>query len=55
MTGVLGEYVWRNLDEARRRPRYIVERVVKPAADAHGPEEKGGVESPQDSPTRRAA
>jgi dolichol-phosphate mannosyltransferase len=30
MTGVLGEYVWRNLDEARRRPRYIVDRVVTP-------------------------
>jgi dolichol-phosphate mannosyltransferase len=36
MMGVLGEYVWRSLDEARRRPRYIVEdttssspRVVK--------------------------
>jgi polyisoprenyl-phosphate glycosyltransferase len=25
MMGVLGEYVWRALDEARRRPRYIVE------------------------------
>jgi len=23
--GVLGEYIWRALDEARRRPRYIVE------------------------------
>jgi glycosyltransferase involved in cell wall biosynthesis len=25
MMGVLGEYVWRALDEARRRPRYLVE------------------------------
>ena len=25
MMGVLGEYLWRALDEARRRPRYIVE------------------------------
>jgi len=25
MMGVLGEYIWRALDEARRRPRYIVE------------------------------
>jgi dolichol-phosphate mannosyltransferase len=28
MLGVLGEYIWRGLDEGRRRPRYIVERVV---------------------------
>jgi polyisoprenyl-phosphate glycosyltransferase len=25
MMGVLGEYVWRALDESRRRPRYIIE------------------------------
>ncbi len=25
MIGVLGEYVWRALDESRRRPRYIIE------------------------------
>jgi dolichol-phosphate mannosyltransferase len=28
MMGVLGEYMWRALDEARGRPRYIVERTV---------------------------
>jgi polyisoprenyl-phosphate glycosyltransferase len=25
MTGVLGEYLWRNLDETRKRPRFIIE------------------------------
>jgi dolichol-phosphate mannosyltransferase len=25
MLGILGEYVWRALDEARRRPRYVIE------------------------------
>jgi polyisoprenyl-phosphate glycosyltransferase len=29
MMGILGEYLWRNLDETRRRPRYIVDRVVQ--------------------------
>jgi dolichol-phosphate mannosyltransferase len=29
MTGVLGEYMWRNLDETRRRPRFIVERTIE--------------------------
>lgn len=32
MLGVLGEYLWRTLDEARRRPRYLVE------ADTAGPD-----------------
>lgn len=26
--GILGEYLWRNLDETRRRPRFIVEKVL---------------------------
>src|SRR6202011_4005687 len=26
MLGVLGEYIWRGLDESRRRPRYLIER-----------------------------
>src|SRR5262249_27114557 len=28
MLGILGEYLWRNLDESRRRPRYNIERVA---------------------------
>jgi polyisoprenyl-phosphate glycosyltransferase len=27
MTGVLGEYLWRNLDETRHRPRFIVDKI----------------------------
>jgi dolichol-phosphate mannosyltransferase len=26
--GVLGEYLWRALDEARRRPRYLIEATT---------------------------
>jgi glycosyltransferase involved in cell wall biosynthesis len=33
--GVVGEYVWRALEEARRRPAYLIEQVA------------GGLESPQ--------
>lgn len=29
MIGTLGEYMWRNLDETRRRPRFIVEKFVQ--------------------------
>ena len=28
MMGVLGEYLWRALDEARRRPRYLIEASI---------------------------
>lgn len=34
MMGVLGEYVWRGLEEARRRPRYLVEESTRPLAQA---------------------
>jgi dolichol-phosphate mannosyltransferase len=29
MIGVVGEYLWRTTDEARRRPVYVVRRVRK--------------------------
>lgn len=28
MIGILGEYIWRNLDEARARPLYVIDRTV---------------------------
>jgi len=33
MTGVLGEYLWRNLEETRRRPRFIIDRIVASSAE----------------------
>ncbi len=30
MIGILGEYIWRSLDEARRRPRYLIEAATNP-------------------------
>jgi dolichol-phosphate mannosyltransferase len=32
--GIVGEYVWRALDEARRRPAYVIEAVVPAAREA---------------------
>jgi dolichol-phosphate mannosyltransferase len=29
MLGVLGEYLWRNLDETRKRPRFVVDKTIK--------------------------
>jgi dolichol-phosphate mannosyltransferase len=36
MLGLLGEYVWRALDESRRRPRYLIEETTAPAVTADG-------------------
>jgi len=36
MTGILGEYYWRNLDETRRRPRYVLDRIL----DNHSPADR---------------
>ncbi|HXZ27371.1 MAG TPA: hypothetical protein VEG08_05155, partial [Terriglobales bacterium] len=42
MLGIIGEYLWRTLDEARGRPRYVLETTLNvaspaPAAQASGP------------------
>ncbi|MCX5829571.1 MAG: glycosyltransferase family 2 protein [Deltaproteobacteria bacterium] len=29
MLGILGEYLWRTLDESKKRPRYIIEKAVR--------------------------
>jgi glycosyltransferase involved in cell wall biosynthesis len=37
MTGILGEYLWRNLDETRRRPRFVVDRIIEKDEPADQP------------------
>lgn len=37
MLGILGEYLWRSLDETRRRPRYLVEEIVGKALEKNAP------------------
>lgn len=42
MLGIIGEYVWRTLDETRRRPRYVIETIESAAApDSSALSEKG--------------
>jgi polyisoprenyl-phosphate glycosyltransferase len=36
MLGVLGEYLWRILDETRKRPAYVIDRVHRPGDPAGG-------------------
>jgi polyisoprenyl-phosphate glycosyltransferase len=52
MTGVLGEYMWRNLDETRRRPRYVVEHVIENRAVV---DDLRPIELPAESLRRQAA
>ena len=35
MLGILGEYLWRALDEARRRPMYLIEAQTRPLTSSH--------------------
>jgi dolichol-phosphate mannosyltransferase len=35
MLGILGEYLWRTFDEARGRPRYIIEEIVTSNSAPH--------------------
>ena len=41
MLGILGEYIWRALDEARRRPRYTIEIATDELADMAVPDAVG--------------
>jgi polyisoprenyl-phosphate glycosyltransferase len=38
LTGIMGEYLWRTLDEVRARPRYIIERMLSSADGGDPPE-----------------
>jgi dolichol-phosphate mannosyltransferase len=52
LLGVLGEYIWRGLDESRRRPRYLIERTAGDGAEFEAP--ASAAEIGQDSVTRAA-
>ena len=48
MLGILGEYIWRTLDEARGRPYYVIEETL----NLPGPEDEGSKTAGQSRPTR---
>jgi dolichol-phosphate mannosyltransferase len=52
MLGVLGEYLWRTFDEARGRPRYLIEEVYPPPASGPAPRQPA---QPKDSAGGTAA
>lgn len=38
--GIIGEYLWRSLDEIRRRPRFIIEKIIEYKREQAESEEK---------------
>jgi dolichol-phosphate mannosyltransferase len=40
MLGVLGEYLWRTLDEVRRRPAFVIDKVYSTIASSQSEEDK---------------
>jgi polyisoprenyl-phosphate glycosyltransferase len=41
MLGIIGEYIWRTLAQARDRPLYVVDRVYEAAGKATGAADEG--------------
>jgi glycosyltransferase involved in cell wall biosynthesis len=50
MLGILGEYLWRTLDETRRRPNFVIDEVFEGRASAASP---GRLQQPADAGTAR--
>lgn len=40
MMGILGEYLWRTLDESRRRPRFLIEETTEEGNGSEGPSQR---------------
>ena len=55
MLGVLGEYLWRTLDESRRRPAFVIDEVYAVAPDVHPDSSRGPAAQPplSERPGRR--
>ena len=41
MMGILGEYLWRNLDESRKRPLYVIDEIIEKKEPASAEAETG--------------
>ena len=37
MLGALGEYLWRTLDESRKRPSFVIDEVIEGTEPAQSP------------------
>ena len=53
MLGILGEYLWRALDESRNRPKYLIEDAVNLFGDGQAPRPLQADPAPPAAPSRR--
>lgn len=52
MMGILGEYLWRNLDESRKRPLYVIDRIIRAEDGGTAEAGEGGRISPPEGGAR---
>ena len=45
MLGIVGEYMWRSLDETRRRPRFIIEKIIQHERATEDPHASAGIKA----------
>ena len=45
--GIVGEYMWRSLDETRRRPRFIIEKIIQNERATENPGGRAGIKAQQ--------
>ncbi|MCY4540267.1 MAG: glycosyltransferase family 2 protein [Chloroflexi bacterium] len=43
--GIVGEYMWRSLDETRRRPRFIIEKIIENERATEDPDGSAGMKA----------
>lgn len=43
--GIVGEYLWRSLDETRRRPRFIIEKIIQNERATEDPHDRAGIKA----------
>jgi dolichol-phosphate mannosyltransferase len=54
MIGIMGEYLWRNFDETRKRPLYLIEHISKNKRDERVQERARSSEDVADAVTTRS-
>ncbi len=49
--GIVGEYMWRSLDETRRRPRFIIEKIIQHEPATEDPHGRAGIKAGRAEPS----
>lgn len=54
LLGVLGEYIWRTLDEARSRPPYVIDEIYQASEEMPAPKKKRRASKPANQTRKRS-